>query len=295
MGGRSAVDEEGERGGHDDHAGDDALGDVLVARVVPVGGGDELVEADGDHHAGDHAEDDAEGELVGAGAEDDPGEAGADGLGDAGEDGPAEGFPGVARGEVDGDGDAEALGDVVDGDGDGERGADGGVVERADEGGEALGEVVEADGEGGHDAHALEARVVLRDVLGGELEVLDAGRRGRVLLLVGRAGGARLVELDDLGGRAALGHLARDELARVGRVAGVALRVELVHGGVDARHHEDAREQAQRRGDVGVRGAQGRLERHLRLDEDLDERHVEHDARGEPERGREDRLRGGRH
>ena len=123
---RASEEEEGE--GHDGHAGDEAI-EGVVAFAVGARGGEEFVEADENHDAGDGAGDQAHEHRRGfeedgavAGGEDGPEEEGADGFGEAGEAAPDEGAAAVAGGVVNRHGDGDAFGDVVEGDGDGDDG-----------------------------------------------------------------------------------------------------------------------------------------------------------------------------
>jgi hypothetical protein len=102
--------------GHDEHAADEAE-EAVVALAVGAAGGEEFVDADIDHDAGDATEEDAHdlgGEAaVGAAHEEaqaEIGDAGADGFGEAAEEGVEEGLAAVAGGVEDGDGDADAFG-----------------------------------------------------------------------------------------------------------------------------------------------------------------------------------------
>ena len=133
-----SVDEENERRAHDHHAEQDRVGDERVARVEAVRGRQELVEHDRDHHSADEAEEHAIHALVELPLQQRPANQRADRLGHAREHRPEECALAVARRVVDGDRDAEALGDVVDADRDRERRADRRVVERRYERREAL-------------------------------------------------------------------------------------------------------------------------------------------------------------
>ena len=240
-----------------------------MSLAVGAAGGEEFVDADVDHDAGDAGEENAhEGwgygsisaAAAGEGAEEEKGDGGADGFGEAAEDGIEEGLAAVAGGIKDGDGNADAFGDVVEGDGDGDGEADAGVLEGGEEGGKAFGEVVDADGQGGEKAHAHELVVPVGMVVDAVFLVL-----GGVLGLVFEVGqwGFGVVE---------------------GTGFGFGVDFVGVFGGgdeiVDQADEEHAAEEA---GDVGPgapMGAEGGGEFIAALDEDFGEGDVEHDAGG---------------
>mmetsp|Transcript_23140 Transcript_23140/g.55069 ORF Transcript_23140/g.55069 Transcript_23140/m.55069 type:complete len:395 (-) Transcript_23140:36-1220(-) len=307
----SSLDEEHEGERHDDHARDEPGGGLDRVVHVAVRGGEELVEHDEDHHAADHGEDHAEDEVGEDGLQRGEAQDAADGLGHAGEQRPAEGLPLVARGVVDGHGDAEPLGNVVDGDGDAQAEAHRGVGHGGEEGGEALGEVVDTDGQRRHRAHRREPLLLRRIHLAlfAVCSYVDSDRGS-----LGRAHVHPLVAppLATLGG----GRRRRRRRRRLRRAGVIVAAVALVAGvlvprqavrrahvavvdavpfadPVDEHLEPDADEHTEeeaRRGDgrrAAVVDAVHIANGVERLGEDLDERDVEHDARRERERDAE--------
>mmetsp|Transcript_23139 Transcript_23139/g.55063 ORF Transcript_23139/g.55063 Transcript_23139/m.55063 type:complete len:397 (-) Transcript_23139:36-1226(-) len=309
----SSLDEEHEGERHDDHARDEPGGGLDRVVHVAVRGGEELVEHDEDHHAADHGEDHAEDEVGEDGLQRGEAQDAADGLGHAGEQRPAEGLPLVARGVVDGHGDAEPLGNVVDGDGDAQAEAHRGVGHGGEEGGEALGEVVDTDGQRRHGAHGGEplllclidlavavcSRHVHSDRVRAHVHLLVApplalggGRRRRrrrrceglpravvVVASVGTLVAVRVAAT--LAGEAVRGaHVA---------VVDAITRAQPVHEDLEANADEHAEEEAGRgdRRRAALRDPVHVADGVERLGEDLDERDVEHDARRERERDAE--------
>src|SRR5699024_1494947 len=129
---------------HDGHASDQAVDGGVVAAGADRGG-QQLIEADEHHDAGDGGKGQAHGLRAEERHEQDEAHGRAGGFGQAGEGGPFQGLPTGAGGLADGDSHGDALRDVVDGNRDGDRDGDLGVGQAGDEGGETLGEVVDGD------------------------------------------------------------------------------------------------------------------------------------------------------
>lgn len=105
-----------ETGSHDGHAGNDAQQSPVVVAVF-FSTGQQFVERNVDHDAGDEGQ--QEGIEGGGpeGEEEDEAQQGAERFGHAGKKGQVEGFFPALRGMVDGDGNRDAFGNVVNGDG----------------------------------------------------------------------------------------------------------------------------------------------------------------------------------
>mmetsp|Transcript_28600 Transcript_28600/g.84248 ORF Transcript_28600/g.84248 Transcript_28600/m.84248 type:complete len:571 (-) Transcript_28600:12-1724(-) len=176
--------EERQRCGHDGQPDDEGVGNDTILGVVPVRRGQQFLQRDDEHHSGDDPEQRPEHVFIELGrAQQRPPDPGGEGLGQSREQPEQEPPHAAPRGVVDGESDAQSLGDVVQTNGHREDAADFGVVDAGDEGGQSLGEVVEGDGEGRAESRPEEPIAlggVRRRRVGGAGRAGDASPGGRV-------------------------------------------------------------------------------------------------------------------
>mmetsp|Transcript_77300 Transcript_77300/g.169032 ORF Transcript_77300/g.169032 Transcript_77300/m.169032 type:complete len:229 (-) Transcript_77300:557-1243(-) len=140
--------EEAEGRRHHCHAHHHAVSRHLVLWVVAHCDRNQFVERDHDHHPSDDTEEngiDSVAHVLTSSLDNGPGHERSDRFGKTRHEGQREAFKPGARGVVDGQSDAQTLGDVVDGDGDRQSDANRGVGQGTNVASETFGHVVDGD------------------------------------------------------------------------------------------------------------------------------------------------------